>query len=211
MAATKTTASTAKAEKKGESAAPPADKNLSALTAAADGSGLLTGNDEPSAGAVPPPAAPDSTGSDSTAATAQVEPVTPLSAADYDPSLGMPFSVPPSLVSEVETNEAQHPIWTFYAQRCEAAVDVLKERCRQVEEEGYETERDDAFTDYQLPRAAVCYAIKAAGLPSHRATLYWPFAPAEFKPTDRRGSLVKAAALLLAEIERIDRAENVDD
>ncbi|NKF30432.1 hypothetical protein HER21_28600 [Pseudomonas sp. BGM005] len=98
-------------------------------------------------------------------------------------------------------------LWTVYGQSCQAAVDVLKERCRQVEEEGFTTDTDDTFTDYQLPRAAVCYAINAAGLPPHRATLYWPFPPGDFKPTLRRANLVKAAALLLAEIERLDRAE----
>lgn len=102
-------------------------------------------------------------------------------------------------------------VWSVYGQTCQAAVDVLKERCRQVEEEGYEPESDDGYTDYQLPRAAICYAIKAAGLPSHRATLYWPFPAPAFKPTERRANLVKAAALLLAEIERLDRAESPAD
>lgn len=102
-------------------------------------------------------------------------------------------------------------LWAFYGQSCPAAVDVLKERCRQVNGEGYGTERDDQLTDYQLPRAAICYAIGAAGLPSHRATLYWPFAPVDFKPVDRRQSLVKAGALILAEIERLDRAEAAAD
>ena len=137
-------------------------------------------------------------------------PVVPEAAAGE--TLGdMPFSVPLSLVSEVEAREVQPPMWSFYALRCEAAVDVLKERCRQVEGEGYAIESDDGYTDYQLPRAAICYAIKAAGLPSHRATLYWPFPAPAFKPTERRANLVKAAALLLAEIERLDRAESSAD
>ena len=139
-----------------------------------------------------------------------VDLVTPVAAGDA-PFGEIPFIVPLSLVSGVEAGEAQPPIWSFYAQRCEAAVDVLKERCRQVEEEGYAPESDDGYTDYQLPRAAICYAIKAAGLPSHRATLYWPFPAPAFKPTERRANLVKAAALLLAEIERLDRAESPAD
>lgn len=102
-------------------------------------------------------------------------------------------------------------VWSVYGQTCQGAVDVLKERCRQVEEEGYVSESDDGYTDYQLPRAAICYAIKAAGLPSHRATLYWPFPAPAFKPTERRANLVKAAALLLAEIDRLDRAESPAD
>ena len=125
-------------------------------------------------------------------------PVVPVASAGE--TLGdMPFSVPLSLVNEVEAGEVQPPIWSFYAQRCEAAVDVLKERVRQVEEEGFGVEGDDGFTDYQLPRAAICYAIKAAGLPSHRATLYWPFPAPAFKPTERRANLVKAAALATAQ------------
>ena len=158
------------------------------------------------AGVTQPSAAPESVAAGLVAAS----PVVPVAAAGE--LLGeAPFIVPLSLVSEVEAGGTQPPIWSFYAQRCEAAVDVLKERCRQVEEEGYEPESDDGYTDYQLPRAAICYAIKAAGLPSHRATLYWPFPALAFKPTERRANLVKAAALLLAEIERLDRAESPAD
>ncbi|MGP5106041.1 hypothetical protein [Pseudomonas helleri] len=107
--------------------------------------------------------------------------------------------------------ESELSRWLLYGTSCTAAVDVLKERVRQVEGEGYSVESDDAYTDYQLPRAAICYAIKASGLPPHRATLYWPFPAPAFKPTERRANLVKAAALLLAEIERLDRAEDAAD
>lgn len=118
---------------------------------------------------------------------------------------------PETLLGEPSTPEAGLEGWSYYGTRCPAAVDVLKERVRQVEGEGYGVESDDGYTDYQLPRAAICYAIKAAGLPSHRATLYWPFPAPAFKPTERRANLVKAAALLLAEIERLDRAESPAD
>ena len=33
--------------------------------------------------------------------------------------------------------------WSVYGQTCQAAVDVLKERCRQVGGEGYSIEQDD--------------------------------------------------------------------
>ena len=166
----------------------------------------VAAGDAPLAAVTQPPAVLESVVADPVDAA----PIVPVAAAGE--TLGdMPLSVPLSLVSEVEAGEVQPPIWSFYAQRCEAAVDVLKERVRQVEEEGCSAEGDDAFTDYQLPRAAICYAIKAAGLPSHRATLYWPFPAPAFKPTERRANLVKAAALLLAEIERLDRAESAAD
>lgn len=118
---------------------------------------------------------------------------------------------PETPLGEPSAPEAGLEGWSYYGTRCPAAVDVLKERVRQVEGEGYGVESDDGYTDYQLPRAAICYAIKAAGLPSHRATLYWPFPAPAFKPTERRANLVKAAALLLAEIERLDRAESPAD
>ena len=166
----------------------------------------VAAGDTPLADVTQPHAALEPVAADPAAAA----PVVPVAAAP-DPLGEIPFIVPLSLVSGVEAGEAQPPIRSFYAQHCEAAVDVLEERCRQVEEEGYAPESDDGYTDYQLPRAAICYAIKAAGLPSHRATLYWPFPAPAFKPTERRANLVKAAALLLAEIERLDRAESPAD
>ncbi|MBS9758459.1 hypothetical protein JR044_31180 [Pseudomonas aeruginosa] len=88
----------------------------------------------------------------------------------------------------------------------EVAADVFVERLRQIIEEGHSVEQDDAYTDYQLPRAAVCYAIRGAGLPPHKATLYWPWNPAAFKPAGDDRDLIKAAALILAELQRRQRA-----
>lgn len=88
-----------------------------------------------------------------------------------------------------------------------AASDVILERLRQVHGEGFTLERDDGYENGQLPRAAACYLVGSAGLPSRLRTLHWPFAPEWLKPGGRRADLVKAAALILAEIERLDRAE----
>jgi hypothetical protein len=88
----------------------------------------------------------------------------------------------------------------------EVAAEVFVERLRQIIEEGHGVEQDDAYTDYQLPRAAVCYAIRGAGLPPHKSTLYWPWNPAAFKPTGDDRDLIKAAALILAELQRRQRA-----
>jgi hypothetical protein len=89
----------------------------------------------------------------------------------------------------------------------QAVADVMVERKRQIGRKGYSAERDDQYSSYELPRAAACYVMNASGIPRHRALIYWPFTPVDFKPSDRRRDLVKATALLLAEIERIDRAE----
>lgn len=84
-----------------------------------------------------------------------------------------------------------------------AARDVLTERCRQVEVEGWTPEHDDQYTRMELPRAACCYAlVNTLPVPTK-----WPWAAEWWKPSeDHRRNLVKAAALLIAEIERLDRA-----
>lgn len=86
-----------------------------------------------------------------------------------------------------------------------AATYVLAERLRQLDAEGHTPEADDALTDYQLPRAAACYVLAASGVARHKATLFWPFAQPMKVAEQRRRNLIKAAALILAELERLDR------
>lgn len=104
----------------------------------------------------------------------------------------------------------------------DAVADVLAERCRQVRVEGFTADHDDQHYPGQLARAAACYALGASdavdgperatmdtfgseGTP-HRIHSIWPFFKKWHKPVSRRRDLVKAAAMLIAEIERIDRA-----
>ena len=99
----------------------------------------------------------------------------------------------------------------------QAAHDVLAERQRQVEAEGWTPAHDDEHDSGDLAAAASAYALHAADeLEPHSLSHVsyntyppemWPFAESWFKPEDPRRALVKAAALLLAEIERFDRAE----
>lgn len=84
----------------------------------------------------------------------------------------------------------------------DAARDVLAERQRQVSVEGWTPDHDDAHDDGSLACAASCYACAAAGLAD--AERDWPW-NGGFKPADPRRMLVKAGALILAEIERLDR------
>lgn len=84
-----------------------------------------------------------------------------------------------------------------------AAADVLAERRRQIEVEGWTPENDDAFQAGDLAMAAACYAQGESWPLVPRS---WPWAGSWWKPTDRRRDLVKAGALILAEIERLDRA-----
>jgi hypothetical protein len=94
----------------------------------------------------------------------------------------------------------------------EALIDIAAERRRQVEVEGWLPEDDDLHEDGRLARAAVCYAM-SAGRPFYtilsEPPSWWPFAITWWKPTSRRRDLIKAAALIVAEIERLDRAASL--
>lgn len=98
-----------------------------------------------------------------------------------------------------------------------AARDVLAERQRQIAGEGWTPEHDDTHAAGELAGAAACYAMQAAldsigprrlgDTVKHTIRELWPWAWDWWKPTKARRDLVKAAALIIAEIERIDRAE----
>lgn len=86
----------------------------------------------------------------------------------------------------------------------DAARDVIAERQRQMSVEGWTPEHDDEHADRELALAAIVYTESAVGYHASCPDT-WPWSPKWFKPTTPRRDLVKAAALILAEIERIDR------
>ncbi|HCL3459504.1 TPA: hypothetical protein N2A57_001741 [Pseudomonas aeruginosa] len=91
----------------------------------------------------------------------------------------------------------------------QAWLDVQAERRRQVEVEGYHVFRDSHYISYELSKAARAYIevswhALSGGLPCKQPES-WPWM-AGFKWSDGRTMLVKACALTLAEIERLDRA-----
>jgi hypothetical protein len=101
-----------------------------------------------------------------------------------------------------------------------ALRDVIAERKRQVEKEGWSTDHDDDHEDGSLARAAAAYAWAAsrwdrAGLKDIEGNSFvafilrtiWPddWSYEWWKPKSKRRDLVRAAALTLAEIEKIDR------
>lgn len=89
-----------------------------------------------------------------------------------------------------------------------AARDVLAERRRQIEVEGFSPEHDRQHDLGDLPAAAACYALfaqrEALGLRRGEPDHAWPWSLGWWKPGDARSALVKAGALILAEIERLD-------
>lgn len=92
-----------------------------------------------------------------------------------------------------------------------AINDVISERKRQQESEGWSTAHDDKHKPGELAAAGSRYATNAAAcLGIHPPCLHfgasWPWDEMWFKATTPRRDLVKAGALILAEIERLDRA-----
>jgi hypothetical protein len=92
------------------------------------------------------------------------------------------------------------------AEVTDAARDVLCERRRQVEQEGWTPEHDEKHRDHELSCAAGCYAMHTLAYPAGDPPPAWPWGADWWKPTTHRRNLVKAGALILAEIEKIDRA-----
>lgn len=94
-------------------------------------------------------------------------------------------------------------------------AEIAAERRRQIEEEVWLPGHDDEeHRDGSLALAGAAYAISGAGdrdiyqngRPESLAGLVWPWAGAWWKPKDRRRDLIRAAALIVAEVERLDRA-----
>ena len=84
----------------------------------------------------------------------------------------------------------------------DAARDVLAERRRQVKVEGWTPKHDDEHGNGEMALAAAAYAVVARTDAGPReAPAWWPWDPEWWKPRDERRNLVRAAALLLAEIE----------
>lgn len=110
-----------------------------------------------------------------------------------------------------------------------AASDVLAERQRQITAEGWTPDHDAEHDGGELAAAGAAYALHAAdhlhpysqGDGGDEAPGCWPWhnevagrgegpvrtEPAWWKPGAPRRNLIKAGALILAEIERLDRAE----
>lgn len=88
----------------------------------------------------------------------------------------------------------------------QAARDVLAERARQVNAEGFSHARDDQYVGGQLAGAAISYLILAAGGREDEARAFWPWRQEWLKPGSQRRYLEKACALGLAEMERMDRS-----
>jgi hypothetical protein len=104
-----------------------------------------------------------------------------------------------------------------------ALCNVAAERRRQIESEGMTYAHDDSHESGEMAMAGACYAAHAVCRDTiergkwktvmrqiESAQLLvrnmWPWGRQWWKPKDHRRDLVRAAALIIAEIERLDRA-----
>lgn len=97
--------------------------------------------------------------------------------------------------------------------------DVIKERNKQIVDKNFTSQHDDAMVNHQLTDAAICYAAdyfmrnKKICDDNNFVDSIWPWEKYNFKPSvySRREDLVKAAALIIAEIDRLDRLNYSED
>ena len=120
----------------------------------------------------------------------------------------MVATAPLMKLTEVATmNDSQHKV----------IAEVLAERKRQIEVEEWDIAHDDEHESGTLAKAAATYTWSAIGELSPAFTgprmdadiavrkFGWPWNAAWWKPKGPRRDLIRAAALIVAEIERIDR------
>lgn len=89
---------------------------------------------------------------------------------------------------------------------------IATERQRQFDVEGWTPEHDDAHDQCELALAGGVYALSGAAdselvndARMRAIRELWPFQAHWFKPTGGRADLVRAGALIAAEIDRLDR------
>lgn len=95
-------------------------------------------------------------------------------------------------------------------------LDIEAERLRQFRQEGYSDEHDDEHVNQELARAAACYIdfycsgedVEIVDHDDGGQNVHhdWPWEARSWKPKDPRRDLIRAAALIVAELERLDRA-----
>ena len=95
---------------------------------------------------------------------------------------------------------------------------IKAERLRQISE-GHSTAcKDDDYTRGELAGAAACYTmfntnIQNLTLRAARDKFikdYWPWSEYWWKPTTSKRDLIKAGALIVAELERLERKDETN-
>jgi len=97
------------------------------------------------------------------------------------------------------------------------AAAIVSERYRQINVEGWTAEHDAKWEKGELVKAAMCYCAEPNEADKHnpglidaaryRPGIWWPWPIEWFKPKDRTRNLVRAGALIAAEIDRLNRIQ----
>lgn len=116
------------------------------------------------------------------------------------------------------TNEQAHDIALeavqLAAYKSGAIREIAAERQRQIDREGWDQEHDNEHPAGSLAGAGMCYAQNAVGQlgkpysPVRGLPAFWPWDAADWKPKDARRDLVRAAALIAAELDRMSRSDS---
>jgi hypothetical protein len=103
--------------------------------------------------------------------------------------------------------EAQHTTITKMKTGTEL---IAEERARQINSEGWSEGHDDSHEYGELARASVAYTLHTLiGCYDKKPAEIWPWELKWWKPAaDPVRNLVKAGALIAAEIDRLQRASN---
>lgn len=81
---------------------------------------------------------------------------------------------------------------------------IAVERERQIKDEGYNDEHDQAHAPMTLAKAAVSYILCNDEKKRRIAkTTYWPWNDESYKPLDMKRNLIRAGALVAAAIDRL--------
>ena len=91
--------------------------------------------------------------------------------------------------------------------RASIIEEIKKERQRQVSREGWSKGHDDDHGAGVLATAAAGYARRAFSPKSNVAPTFWPWTEDWWKPKTPKRNLIRAAALIVAELERLERSE----
>lgn len=133
---------------------------------------------------------------------------------DEDERQGAPAQYAARKIMAAITTIVATPVPDPKSKLSAAARDVLAERQRQISAEGWTPQHDDGYSGGEMAQAAAVYAIfgghegrvgRNSVLPGIAQQL-WPWNWDWFKPRGQRRDLERAAALLIAEMERLDRA-----
>lgn len=118
-----------------------------------------------------------------------------------------PQQTPSLTEAEMADHHTLFEVGVVHLSAASVLVEIEEERVRQVTAEGWTPEHDDEHDNRQLARAAGCYALFSGSHPDPGdPPKYWPWDMEWWKPSEYRRNLIKAAALIVAEVERLDRA-----